>query len=571
MLICASLLTAVLAIGIYGLTGAGVHANRIADELLPRARSMARLASRLQTGQLSYDSFIDFSLKGQQGTRVYIFDDAAELVAYTTDGFNTAVSDSVLAYGKQVIETGEELVSIKWRSSDGVVVGVTITDNLQRIVGAIVMSRPTFEVYVSMLGFIRALVLSCLIAAVFMVVPAYFASRRMSNPIRSMMRASVAMAGGDFSVHADESSNDELGQLGEALNHLSGRLRANISDLVLARNRLHMILDGLGEGVVALDARGALLYCNQAALALFAAENDATLLAALSPAQPLCTAALGGAGVQSAAIAHGEKKLLLTVSLSQETSEVAPGTVIVVQDVTASERLEQTRRDYVANVSHELRTPIASIRSLAETLNDGLVKAEEDRCRYYGYILRESLRLSRLINDLLELSRLQSGAVAFEKRAFNLCAVVEEVADQMRIAASDSGIQIRTALRCDADLTAFSNRDRVEQALVALLDNAIKFASDDGTIVIDVARAPERSRAIVEVRNTGHIDEKHLPHLFERFYKADVAHSDSGTGLGLAIVQEVLHQLGETIGAANEGEYAVFRFTVALEEQPPDV
>jgi len=221
-------------------------------------------------------------------------------------------------------------------------------------------------------------------------------------------------------------------------------------------------------------------------------------------------------------------------------------------------------------VSHELRTPISSIRSLAETLNDGLVTAEEDRSRYYGYILRESLRLSRLINDLLELSRLQSGAVALEKSAFNLCDAIEEVVDQMGMTAAYSGIQVKTEFRCSAPLAVRSNRDRIEQALVALLDNAIKFARDEGTIVVDTTLAEDGARAIVSVRNTGHIDEKHLPHLFERFYKADAAHSDGGTGLGLAIVQEVLHQLGESIEAANEGENAVFRFTVALDSPAAD-
>jgi signal transduction histidine kinase len=109
-----------------------------------------------------------------------------------------------------------------------------------------------------------------------------------------------------------------------------------------------------------------------------------------------------------------------------------------------------------------------------------------------------------------------------------------------------------------------SNSDRIEQVLIALVDNAIKFASDDGVIVLDVKADAQASRAIVSVMNTGHIPEEHLPHLFERFYKADIAHSDNGTGLGLAIVREILTHLGESIEAANEGEYAVFRFTVSL-------
>jgi len=565
-LIFGCVLTSVLAVFVYIVTGAGVHASRIAEEMLPRAQSMARLATRLQSGQVSYDSFLDFSLKGQQGTRVYIFDEDANLIAYTTEDLadDSTVSDTILEYGQQVVDTGEELVSTKWRSDDGIVVGVAITDNMQRIVGAILMSRPTYEVYSSLMGFVRALILSSVIAAVFMVIPAYFISRRMTNPIRRMTHASAAMAGGDFSVRAEENRGDEIGQLGIALNHLSDQIRRNISDLVLARNRLHMILDGLQEGVIALEADNTLIYKNQAACQLLGVCAEQELLSVLAPVLPLCEKVLLGENAQSVMLDVGEKKLLMVVSLSQETSEVAPGTVIVVQDVTAAERLEQTRRDYVANVSHELRTPIASIRSLAETLNDGLVKSADDRSRYYGYILRESLRLSRLINDLLELSRLQSGAIALEKKPFDLGGVVSEVTEQMGLVASYSGIRIETEWDCEQPVTVNSNRDRIEQVLIALVDNAIKFASDDGLITLEFSMPENGEKVLVAVKNTGHIGEADISHLFERFYKADASHSDGGTGLGLAIVHEILTHLGETIEAKNEDGNAVFRFTIGL-------
>ncbi|NLI53058.1 MAG: cell wall metabolism sensor histidine kinase WalK [Clostridiales bacterium] len=565
-LIFGCVLTSMIGVLVYLLTGASVHAKRIADEMLPRAESMSRLASRLQSGQVSYDSFLDFTLKGQQGTRVYIFDENASLVAYTTENINIAepVSDTILGYGKQVVETGEQLVSTKWRSLDGVVVGVAIEDNMQRVTGAILMSRPSLEVYTSLMSFVRALILSSLIASVCMVFPAYFISRRVTNPIRTMTRASAAMASGNFSVRADESRDDEIGLLGVALNNLSMQVQRNISDLVLARNRLHMILDGLHEGVLALEADNALIYKNQAACQLLGACAQKDLLGAIEPVLPLCEKVRDDGAVRTMTLNAGERKLLLVVSKSQETSELAPGTVIVAQDVTAAERLEQTRRDYVANVSHELRTPIASIRSLAEALNDGLVKKEDDRSRYYGYILRESMRLTRLINDLLELSRLQSGAVALEQADFHLDDVVSEVVEQTSLVASYSGIRVTQRWNCEKPLTVRSNSDRIEQVLVALIDNAIKFASDDGTVVLDVRKDENASCAVVSVMNTGHIPEQHLPHLFERFYKADMAHTDGGTGLGLAIVHEILTHLGESIEAENEGEYAVFRFTVTL-------
>lgn len=568
-LIFGCVLTSAIAVLVYLLAGASVHARRIADEMLPRAESMSRLATRLQSGQISYDSFLDFTLKEQQGTRVYIFDQQANLIAYTTEmkSQNVEITNSILDYGKQVVTSGEQLVSTKWRSADGVVVGVPIVDNLERVTGAILMTRPSYEVYSSLMSFVRALMLSSLVASVFMIIPAYFISRRMAKPIRSMMQASAAMAGGNFNVRADESLNDEIGQLGAALNHLSTQLQRNISNLILARNRLHVILDGLHEGVVALESDHSLIYRNQAARQLLDASDEEDVMRMLTPVLPLCDEAQNSGEPQMTTLRIGERTLLLVVSLSQETSELAPGTVIVVQDVTASERLEQTRRDYVANVSHELRTPIASIRSLSEALNDGLVKKEEDRSRYYGYILRESMRLSRLINDLLELSRLQSGAVALEKADFHLDDVISEVLEQSGLVASYSGIRLTERWNCTKPLLVRSNSDRIEQVLIALVDNAIKFASDEGMIILDVNCSEDNARAIVSVMNTGHIPEEHLPHLFERFYKADMAHTDSGTGLGLAIVHEILSHLGESIEAKNEGEYAVFRFTVAISDQ----
>ena len=567
-LIFGCVLTSVIAVLVYLLTGASVHARRIADEMLPRAEAMSRLATRLQSGQISYDSFLDFTLKEQQGTRVYIFDENANLIAYTTESnsVNVLVSKTILGYGEQVVTSGDQLVSTKWRSADGVVVGVPIQDNLERVTGAILMSRPSYEVYSSLMSFVRALMLSSLVASVFMIVPAYFISRRMAKPIRTMTRASAAMASGDFTVRADESRDDEIGQLGEALNHLSTQLQLNISNLILARNRLHVILDGLQEGVVALEANHTLIYHNPSACLLLGVCDEDAVMQTLAPVLPLCDEVQRHGEPRSMMLDIGENKLLLTVSLSQETSELAPGTVIVAQDITAAERLEQTRRDYVANVSHELRTPIASIRSLAEALNDGLVKKEDDRTRYYGYILRESMRLSRLINDLLELSRLQSGAVALEKADFHLDGVISEVVEQTSLVASYSGIRVTERWNCENPLLVHSNSDRIEQVLIALIDNAIKFASDDGMIILDVKKSDDESRAIISVMNTGHIPEEHLPHLFERFYKADIAHTDTGTGLGLAIVHEILSHLGETISASNEDEFAVFRFTVAISD-----
>lgn len=560
-LVSACLMTALLSVGIYFVTGGQLYANRIADELMPRAYAISRLASRLQTGQLSFDSFVDFSLREQRGCRVFIYDSDGNLLMRTGRTSEPDSGAEVGAFVKRVFQADASVSSVRWTSELGIAVGVPITDNLERTIGAVVLTKPPVEVYTAMRGFVLALLAGSLSVAVLMVLPAYVLSKRMSDPIRRMTDASEAMAAGDFSVRADETADGEIGQLGMALNSLSTELDAKIHDLTLAQTRLTAILESMQEGVLAVDAAGKLSFSNNASLTLFGVrDTDALRTSVLSVCEEELRQVVSDGERRSQIVTLGERKLKLTISSSQGSAGAPPGTVIVVSDVTASERLEQTRRDYVANVSHELRTPIASIRSLAETLNDGLLKTEEDRSRYYSYILRESMRLSRLINDLLELSRLQSGSVALEKKRFDLAALIRDVAEQMELTASYSNIRVEYDLNGVSELPVFSNRDRIEQVLVALVDNGIKYATDDGRVKIDAVG--EDGYAVVSVRNTGRINEKDIVHLFERFYKADVSHSSGGTGLGLAITREVLHLLGESIEAANDGDDAVFRFTL---------
>lgn len=237
------------------------------------------------------------------------------------------------------------------------------------------------------------------------------------------------------------------------------------------------------------------------------------------------------------------------------------GAVALMRDVTESERLEQTRKDYVANVSHELRTPVSSLLTLAETLQDGMIKDEEGRQRYYGYMIREAHRLSNLINDLLELSRLQSGNVAFKSRKVNMEDMLYDIGDRFGLMSENQGVRfaLEGAEDCPA---AYTNADRVEQIAFVLLENALKFTPEGGVITLK-ADWDER-KIYLSVQDTGcGISPDDLPHLFERFYKVDKAHSGGGTGLGLSIASEIQALMGEEIWADSvEGEGSVFRFTV---------
>lgn len=560
-LLCACLLTAAFSGAIYGFTAVHILTDRIAQELLSRAVSLSVLCSGFIDGRVVFDSFYGFVSSELRGARVYIYDGQGNLLLGSATEEKETTGETYAGLAAQILQGGNGVAatSVNWRS--GVIaVAVPIMDNLSRTNGVVVLAKPAREVRGAVGQLIGAMLLSIAASALVMLLPAYFGSRRIASPIRQMTAVALRMAGGDFSARADESFRGEIGMLGGALNHLSGELSNTIGNLVLARSRLTAILTGIDDGVVALGADlHTVTFCNPAGRRLLRGPDDVSLLDALPEAiGDTLSAALSSDTAVQTNWTVGERELQLTCSRSQSDTGSEPGVVVLLRDVTEAERLERTRRDYVANVSHELRTPIASIRSLAETLNDGLVRSEEDRTRYYGYILRESLRLSRLIDDLLELSRLQSGTVALERKPFDLNELLMQVADRMRLDASYSGIDLQYVPA--ALPLCLSNRDRIEQVLVALVDNAIKYASDDG--IVRLSCREEGGRLCVEVRNSGHIGERDLPHLFERFYKADQAHAGQGTGLGLAIAREILLQLDGTIDAANDGEFAVFTFTV---------
>ncbi len=557
------IITAVLTGAVFTYTSRNVFARIKANEMVPRAAFISGMVSQFLRGELSAQSFGRMlnNDKSLWDATVHIFDADGEVIARTSGREGESIREHLTPYVSDMLAGNTDIV-VTSSAELGLIVGTPVYGVDASIEGAVFLTKPLMEVNAAMNGMNTALFISVIAAFCILLPFAYLGTRSITKPLLQMSLAARAMAQGNFTVRADEVRRDEVGQVGKALNELSSALSHTIGDLMLERNRLRNVLDGLREGIVALDCTGFVTHCNPAAAQLIGSEladpqGAFVRMRALWP--EIDTAIDSGTG-ETHTVACGAAQLKLTVSHIAGQGDCRAGAVMLIQDVTEEVRLEQTRRDYVANVSHELRTPISSIRSLADALNDGLVKREEDRARYYGYILRESMRLSRLINDLLELSRLQSGGVALEKHAFKLQPLLLEMAERFGAAAEDSGLRFAVELP-DEELSVFSNEDRVEQVLVALLDNAVKYAADDGLVTLSVKR--EDGALIVSVCNTGGIAEEHLPHLFERFYKADTAHAEQGTGLGLAIAREIMLLLGERIWAENSGGEACFRFTLS--------
>ena len=444
-----------------------------------------------------------------------------------------------------------------------VVVAVPITF-MDEVIGAVFMAQSMTEIMGGMQALTNTLAPSLLLVGLLMLPVVLFFASRMVRPITRMRTVALTMAGGDLTARAEDGSNDEYGELGRALNYLSSELGSTISSLQMERNRLQSLINGLSEGIIAVDAKGATTLINPAVYGLLNLQStDDNVRAAAPDVFAMFDQALSSAQAVKKTVWQGDVALHISVSpLLLQSGEVT-GCVGIVSDVTSAERLEQTRRDYVANVSHELRTPLTAMRALIEPLRDGLVKTEEQRQQIYDVVLRETMRLSRLVNDMLELSRLQSGTASLSRSVFAPLPLFNLIHETYSAYAED--YQQTFVYDVPEDLpSVWGNPDRTQQVLIVLLDNAFKYTPEGGVVTLSACAEGDVVR--VRVRDTGvGIPAADLPHVFDRFYKVDKSHHSKGTGLGLAIAYEIMKHLGEEMSVTSEpGQGSCFTFTLHI-------
>lgn len=553
------LLSAVLTTAAFYYSGGRVFSGIKAKELRPRAEYLANITAEYLQGLITKETYERSIGRGFKvwDASMYAYDACGDLFAYPANEDSTVNKDAISGLLQNVLK-GESVYSPNTKNHAGVLIGEPVVSRFGNVIGALFLVKPLNELNAAMGSLIYALIISMIASSLIMILPAYLGSRSIVRPIRQMNVTANAMAGGNFTAKAEEEGTDELVQLGRSLNHLSAALSATINDLTLEKNRLHAVINGIGEGIIAIDAEGKIIKTNSAALRLLGGSyaDDITALPAYRQAAEDIGCVLGGETVSKELKVRDR---ILRVAITPLTDGGrGEGAVMLIRDITEASRLEQTRTEYVANVSHELRTPIASIRGLADALNDGLVKKDEDKARYYGYILRESMRLSRLIDDLLELSRLQSGTIAFKKQFISINELIEDVADRYVSAAREKGLNVEIDI--GEPYKVYTNPDRAEQVLVALTDNSIKYGYS-GTLRFSAEKKGDS--LYISVSNPGSIADEDIDHVFERFYKADKAHAGQGTGLGLSIVNEVLELLGERIWVKSENGTVTFTFTLS--------
>ncbi|MEG0144898.1 MAG: ATP-binding protein [Clostridia bacterium] len=571
------LITALFTTMIYTYISRSIFTQIKENELLPRARALGQMLVKYR-GQLDSASVLgilhdSMSVNAQgemlMGAYVVVTDTSGKAMLSSTGmpseylAIMTEAAKDVLAGGE--LRTGQ----IRALTRNNMVgVGVPI-ESTGGVAGVVLMLVPLYEAMVAMGSLNGALAMSLLLSLPVVAAMVYYVVGRLVWPLRQMRDVAVGMAGGNFEARADSSQRGEIGQLGRSLNYLSQELCKSISALTLERNRLQQTLDGLREGIVAVDQSLNITHRNPAVIELFSMMRTMS-----DPAQPdprlrlipseQVWADFKRAIEQKEDVTHllpmGERTIQARVTPLMGEDQVIAGAVGLFSDVTESERLERTRRDYVANVSHEMRTPLTAMRALLEPLGEGMVTDETARQRYYSIMLRETLRLSRLIDDLMELSRLQSGKLMMTMQLVSMRDIVAELSGKYSAIADDHALTFEARMSdCPMVLT---NADRLEQVLVILLDNAMKYTPEGGRVTIEAKW--NDAQVTMCVRDTGiGIDPKDQPYVFDRFYKVDKAHTGLGSGLGLSIASELLGLMGEKIWLeSQENKGTAFYFTL---------
>ncbi|MBI4553264.1 MAG: PAS domain S-box protein [Candidatus Latescibacteria bacterium] len=420
----------------------------------------------------------------------------------------------------------------------------------------------------------RIIVFASVFGLVLAVVLSYATSRLVSTPIERMISVARRMATGDFSVKATAPFRDELHDLAGTLNELAAQSKARITQMTEENAQLEAVLAGMTEGVMVTDTRGRIILTNPAFDRILGFDDGCLgkrpieVVRNVSLQEAVDTALSGsGVSVQEIVLPGGGRTLEVHLAPIR-ISDRSHGLVAVFHDITDLRRLERVRRDFVANVSHELRTPLTSIKGYAETLLDGALDDATAARRFLEAIQKHANRLQALVEDLLQLSRLESGRTEVNLLPCDLGALARRVVESLddRMSRKRLSVQVETP---DSLSPALADEALMEQVFFNLLDNAIKYTPDGGRITVRVYAQP--TDVHVEVTDTGiGIPAEALPRIFERFYRVDRARSRElgGTGLGLSIVKHIVEVHGGRVWAESEmGRGSTFHLALAAVQE----
>jgi two-component system phosphate regulon sensor histidine kinase PhoR len=394
-----------------------------------------------------------------------------------------------------------------------------------------------------------------------------------SRPLRAITGEARRIAAGDFSRNLPVRGSDEIGRLAEAFNYMIEHVRSRIEDVTTNKSRLEAVFLSMFDGVLVVDARGSIVLMNEALRELLNVRLDPVGKRPMEVIrnigiQELTTETLtlkDGLIRREVSILMPEEHHLLVHATPIVRGKRAEGAVLVFHDISELRNLENIRKDFVANVSHELRTPIASILGYTETLLDGAISDPDNARDFLDIINTEAARLAALINDLLDLARIESGSLQMQFQPCSMHQIALRVIEGITPIADKKKIIVRHEIELNLPPVR-ADEPQLTQVMINLIDNAIKYTGEKGIITVSAVVAGNALR--VRVSDTGiGIPEQDMPRIFERFYRVDKARSraEGGTGLGLAIVKHIVQaHNGEIFVESVPGQGSTFTFTLPL-------
>jgi two-component system phosphate regulon sensor histidine kinase PhoR len=369
------------------------------------------------------------------------------------------------------------------------------------------------------------------------------------RPLEEVAGRAERLAGGALEVRIRSDRADEIGTIASALNRLVDRIEDAAQLASEERSRLSAVLANLLSGVLLIDAEGDVILTNRAARRLLATtanpvgRNHRFIHRNYHLATAVEDVLETGERVDREVTVHGPEETIIRASVLPIAvgPSSATGVLAVLHDVTEARRLQKLKANLIADVSHELKTPVTAIRGFAETLSEGALQKEESAERFVSIIEKEASRLERLIEDLLQLSLIESRGVELEEERVKIAALIESLAERYRPRAETHGIELDVDIFCE-DCRVLGDPHYLDQAISNLIDNALKYTERGGMVSIAVRDLPDgRVEVAVEDNGVG-IPEADLPYVFDRFYRVERARSRKagGTGLGLAIVKHIV-------------------------------
>ena len=423
----------------------------------------------------------------------------------------------------------------------------------------------------------RMIIIQAMLAALLITVGlGFFIARSITVPINDVTEKALKMSEGDFSQEVSVRSDDEIGRLAEMFNLLREKLDYTLAEINSEKNKLETILKNMGDGLLAVDNEGRIILANHAAMQMLDLKQKDIEDKSYDEIIGKLSNNLLYENIRERSLEGGYHEVVekagraYDVRYDRYTDESGQdmGMIVVFQDITEQQKLENMQRDFVANVSHELKTPLTTIKSYTETL----MHTEINDCSTIEHFLRiideETDRMSRLVRNLLQLSKLDYKQEKWFKKDTNLVNVVKTALSKVEMTAANKDQQLISLFDPKQRIMTVIDRDRIDQVLLNVLTNAIKYTPEGGKIEVDVFSEDPMAKVVIADSGIG-IAEKEIPRVFERFYRVDKARSREmgGTGLGLSIAKQIVEEHGGTIAIQSKlGEGT--RVTISLPLSP---